>query len=715
MGRSEGGLAVVTVHQSPHNNAGSGSMSGGLSTRSGNSERAVNEEEFPVGMRVLVVDDDPICLLLLENLLRRCQYNVTTCGQATTALNILRENRDKFDLVISDVYMPDMDGFKLLELLGLEMDLPVIMMSANGETSTVMRGITHGACDYLLKPVRIEELKNIWQHVVRKKKTDNKDQDHVGHGEENEKGNRRTEDGEHGSSANDGADHNWRLNRKRKDQNDDEDDDDDNEHDNEDPSTLKKPRVVWSVDLHQQFVRAVNQIGIEKAVPKKILEIMNVDGLTRENVASHLQKYRLYLKRISGVTCQHGGMGNGFGGRESTFGSLGSMDGIGDLQAFAQTGQFSTHALASLNAGGALGRLNSSVGLGIPGLNSSGMLQFAALQGPSTSNNLGRSQRLIQTVNPSTLLPGLPTGLDELQQKQHISRIGDIGAVMDDPTRFHSMQQQMSATNNLPLAFGGGGGGANITVNPSSNAALVLQLMQQQQQQNHCRGIGTPPPMQNLRENLLSKQVDLSISPVNALIGASSPNLGQMKDLSLSSVGAINTNMGNISEGVPTENRRPKLPLLCNINAGLRPGRNQVIKQEWQSHNQGIGPSSNTILETQFSPTSLLNQKFGGRPQCQGQNMGFCDQRTNTFVRSPVNTMVPVFGGQCDDVQPTLDGQMKLREDYAMDHGKAVNSFMPDNCNSTEDLMTIFFRQQEGGSFTNGNTGCDGYPLQTTM
>jgi len=51
---------------------------------------------------------------------------VTKCNRAEIALSMLRENKNGFDIVLSDVHMPDMDGFKLLEQVGLEMDLPVI-------------------------------------------------------------------------------------------------------------------------------------------------------------------------------------------------------------------------------------------------------------------------------------------------------------------------------------------------------------------------------------------------------------------------------------------------------------------------------------------------------------------------------------------------------------------------------------------------------------
>lgn len=80
--------------------------------------------------------------------------------------------------------------------------------------------------------------------------------------------------------------------------------------------TLKRPRLVWTPQLHKRFVDAVAHLGIKNAVPKTIMQLMSVDGLTRENVASHLQKYRLYLKRMQGIS-SGGGNGGGVNGNGS--------------------------------------------------------------------------------------------------------------------------------------------------------------------------------------------------------------------------------------------------------------------------------------------------------------------------------------------------------------------------------------------------------------
>ncbi|KAF5809819.1 putative transcription factor MYB-related family [Helianthus annuus] len=64
----------------------------------------------------------------------------------------------------------------------------------------------------------------------------------------------------------------------------------------------KRPRLVWTPQLHKRFVDVVAHLGVKNAVPKTIMQLMNVEGLTRENVASHLQKYRLYLKRMQGLS-----------------------------------------------------------------------------------------------------------------------------------------------------------------------------------------------------------------------------------------------------------------------------------------------------------------------------------------------------------------------------------------------------------------------------
>ncbi|KAJ4748066.1 two-component response regulator [Rhynchospora pubera] len=255
---------------------------------------ALEAKKFPVGMRVVAIDDDKFCLAMLNKLLSKCKYRVSCFSNPTDALKVIRENKDEIDLVITDVHMPDVDGFQLLEVAGLELDLPVIMLSANDTKEAVMKGILHGACDYLIKPVRFEELSVIWKHVARRQKSlqeFNKDA-------MNNNQSAIVDDNDETGQSGTGRRRRVRIGtgKRRK---DDSDEDDSDDIDYDEKATQKKARVVWSPDLHRKFVDAVSTIGVDKAVPKSILEKMKDEKLTRENVASHLQKYRLYLKRIS--------------------------------------------------------------------------------------------------------------------------------------------------------------------------------------------------------------------------------------------------------------------------------------------------------------------------------------------------------------------------------------------------------------------------------
>lgn len=130
------------------------------------------------------------------------------------------------------------------------------VMSVDGETSRVMKGVQHGACDYLLKPIRMKELRNIWQHVFRKRIHEVRDI-------ENLEGIDSLQMMRNGSDASDDSrfysgEETFTSSRKRKDE---------YKHDDKDfteaSSSTKKARVVWSVDLHQKFVKAVNQIGYD--------------------------------------------------------------------------------------------------------------------------------------------------------------------------------------------------------------------------------------------------------------------------------------------------------------------------------------------------------------------------------------------------------------------------------------------------------------------
>ncbi len=114
-------------------------------------------DESNVKARILVVDDELSIVEVLKALLRREGYDVTTASTGEEALGLLRE--EKFDLLITDIRMHQMDGVTLMRM-GLEMQehLAVIVITAYATIETAVAAMRAGAFDYVCKPFKIDEL-----------------------------------------------------------------------------------------------------------------------------------------------------------------------------------------------------------------------------------------------------------------------------------------------------------------------------------------------------------------------------------------------------------------------------------------------------------------------------------------------------------------------------------------------------------------------------
>jgi len=103
--------------------------------------------------KILIVDDDPIIVRLLTHFLSKSSYDVRSVTEGMEGLKIAFA--EKPDLILLDVMMPGMDGFRFLELLkkGKRFaNVPVLMISALVEEDQVLRALEAGATDYIVKP-----------------------------------------------------------------------------------------------------------------------------------------------------------------------------------------------------------------------------------------------------------------------------------------------------------------------------------------------------------------------------------------------------------------------------------------------------------------------------------------------------------------------------------------------------------------------------------
>lgn len=107
--------------------------------------------------KVLVVDDEEAIREVVSTLLEAQGYRCTICANGRLALDSFRA--DTFDLVLSDIVMPEMDGLKLLsELRRDDPDVPVIMVTAMHDIAIALEAIRAGAYDYILKPFEKDQL-----------------------------------------------------------------------------------------------------------------------------------------------------------------------------------------------------------------------------------------------------------------------------------------------------------------------------------------------------------------------------------------------------------------------------------------------------------------------------------------------------------------------------------------------------------------------------
>ncbi len=110
--------------------------------------------------KVLIADDALFTRKVLRGILEAEGYEVIEASNGKEAV-------DKFqlehpDLVLLDVSMPDMDGLKALQAIkGIDEDAKVIMVSAMGQTSTVQEAMKFGACDFIVKPFRSNQIREL--------------------------------------------------------------------------------------------------------------------------------------------------------------------------------------------------------------------------------------------------------------------------------------------------------------------------------------------------------------------------------------------------------------------------------------------------------------------------------------------------------------------------------------------------------------------------
>lgn len=121
----------------------------------------INPNVDQTKVNILIVDDIPLNVLLIQKMLGKFKFNILTANDGKTALEKVAEGN--VNLVLLDLMMPEIDGYEVLHRLREDdktKDLPVVILSALNSRDDIDRGFRLGANDFITKPIIMERLYN---------------------------------------------------------------------------------------------------------------------------------------------------------------------------------------------------------------------------------------------------------------------------------------------------------------------------------------------------------------------------------------------------------------------------------------------------------------------------------------------------------------------------------------------------------------------------
>jgi DNA-binding response OmpR family regulator len=121
--------------------------------------------------KILIVDDEPLLVKGLKYSLEQDGYLIESASDGREALN--KYENQKYDLIILDLMLPEIDGLEVCQRIREKSDTPIIMLTAKGEDMNKILGLEYGADDYMTKPFNILELKARVKAILRRSATKN--------------------------------------------------------------------------------------------------------------------------------------------------------------------------------------------------------------------------------------------------------------------------------------------------------------------------------------------------------------------------------------------------------------------------------------------------------------------------------------------------------------------------------------------------------------